>query len=372
MAPRVHVDREYRTGLGTGFYDRLEELEQLDTGLAARKTLVVYGPRNVGKSELIRYYFLRRARGFSVVAVDARRRVLETLGVDAGGLRQRLQSLAGKLLAATVGPGLADIVREAADLLRGIQGELVIVVDEFHLLHPDPVEALVELERAAGLLAKNVEGPRLVVTVSEGFIATMEARWRLTGYSTGYLLVEGLDEDHMRALYEEYRRLHGCGSGFETIWGLFGGAAGYLLEACPLTVEQLRDSYIPGLLELLDAGLARAAEELGLEPRTVLERTWWLLEKSLRGGAARLDPRGRRLAETLVRLNILYPCGRVCGPVYGERYLPQLPLYGLAIEAAAEAGLDGVASLPPGAILGAAPGSPWGGARCCSRPRLQL
>ncbi len=44
----VYVDRSYRTMLGTAFYDRLT---------------IVYGPRNVGKSELARYFLSRRYRG---------------------------------------------------------------------------------------------------------------------------------------------------------------------------------------------------------------------------------------------------------------------------------------------------------------------
>ena len=50
----VFIDKDYITDLGTYFYDRLNDIERfrkvIDDGLN-----IVIGPRNVGKSEFIKY-----------------------------------------------------------------------------------------------------------------------------------------------------------------------------------------------------------------------------------------------------------------------------------------------------------------------------
>ena len=51
----------YRTGLGTAFYDRVDELGQLDRLVQGYRLVVVYGPRSVGESELARHWGRRRA-----------------------------------------------------------------------------------------------------------------------------------------------------------------------------------------------------------------------------------------------------------------------------------------------------------------------
>jgi len=97
-----------------------------------------------------------------------------------------------------------------------VRRPILVFIDEFHLLFREGFrEALAELEALAGFLAKNSEEQlRLVVTVSEGFFATTSAMSRLGGYSTGYMMVEPMDMNSFRALYEEYRARHGCSIGF--------------------------------------------------------------------------------------------------------------------------------------------------------------
>ncbi len=184
-------------------------------------TLVVYGPRGVGKSELVRYV-LRRG-GFPAVRVDARREaageIVEVMGLrgrDAGRAARRTVKGLLRLLPCERAAGLVALAEEAWRLLRAaLRGErLVIFVDEFHLLpglggRPDA--AMRELEAAAGLIAKNVDlGVTLVVSVSEGFATRRGAAARLLGYNASWLLVEHLDEVHLRGLHGEYAERHGC------------------------------------------------------------------------------------------------------------------------------------------------------------------
>ncbi len=45
----------YRTCSGTRFYDRREEVDKLSSWIRSGCYVVVWGPRNVGKSEMLRY-----------------------------------------------------------------------------------------------------------------------------------------------------------------------------------------------------------------------------------------------------------------------------------------------------------------------------
>ncbi len=76
----VFVDSGYRTGLGTGFYDRVGEVSRLDKLVRSYRLVIVYGPRNAGKSELVRYWARKRAK-IRVVALQADRlRAARALG----------------------------------------------------------------------------------------------------------------------------------------------------------------------------------------------------------------------------------------------------------------------------------------------------
>ncbi|MCE4610942.1 MAG: ATP-binding protein, partial [Desulfurococcales archaeon] len=272
----VFVDRGYRTLLGLPFYDRVRELEFLSELLGAARTVVVYGPRNVGKSELARYYAQRRSPGSPFLLVDARRRSAEGLGLARPGVLRELLGLADKLLSGALrAPSLVGLAEGVSRVYRSLgPGPITVVVDEFHLLYTSRREALLELERAAGYLAKRGEpGARLVVTSSEGFVTLGSARRRLLGYSAGYLPVEGLDKGHMEALYSDYRARYSCGLGFKVYWGVFGGSPGYLVEACSLGEERLFRDYIPGVLrDVVDEAIASISAELSEPPSKVLEQ----------------------------------------------------------------------------------------------------
>ena len=87
------MDRGYRTGLGASFYDRVGELELLGGLLEARRTIVVYGPRNVGKSELVRYHASKRSRGEAYLIADARRWAAGRPGLEPPSVWVRLYGL---------------------------------------------------------------------------------------------------------------------------------------------------------------------------------------------------------------------------------------------------------------------------------------
>jgi len=333
------VDRDYRTALGTGFYDRDLELDSLEEKLQAVRTLIVYGPRNVGKSELVRYFLAKKLSGGRLarilrraVIIDARLKHAEPylgrVGVDALRLAERLLDALG------APRGLVGLVEELASLAAL---PLTVFIDEFHLLIRGSLEdALAELEAAAGALSKRGEAKvRLVVSVSEGFFATSRAWRRLYGYSTSYMLVEPMNPQAFKPLYEEYRGKYGCNVDLNTFTRLAGTSPGYLVDLCPRS-GKLLEEWLRERLNHLDTSLHAAAEAAGIGHRESIHVAAQLL-----AGRSIRDPRERRFIEKLVEENIAYPC------IKQARYLPQLPLYAAAVEAAREAGLDDITQLAP-------------------------
>jgi AAA+ ATPase superfamily predicted ATPase len=196
LTEAIFVDRGYRTGLGTAFYDRVSELDSLSRLVNAFRVVVVYGPRNAGKSELVRYW--AHSRRVSAFVVDCRmlraRRVLgDAIYAVAGAEKVRAELVkllaeeASRLLSGSA--GIADLILALIQALRGRIERYVILVDEFHELPrytPESrEEALRDLASLAAMLLKSekMRGVRLIVVASEGFATTHHARSMLQGYS---------------------------------------------------------------------------------------------------------------------------------------------------------------------------------------------
>ncbi len=176
-----YVDHSYRTLLGTAFYDRVSELEVLGRLMVSHRLLVVYGPRNVGKSELVRYFLRTRYRSGAAVIVDARRMRTRSLEERMGAIsfvaetRQELAKRMKEALIEALGPhlGIIDLVIRIEEALRDALARLkavLVFVDEFHELpgytKASYEEALEDLRSLAGLLSKPGMKARVVVTVT--------------------------------------------------------------------------------------------------------------------------------------------------------------------------------------------------------------
>ena len=335
----VFVDHGYRTRLGVSFYDRVAELGDLEGLTGSYRLVVVYGPRNVGKSELV-YYWGRRRHGHRFVAVQsdllrASERVESVARYLVAPGDEIRESILEALRARLRDLGLLGLVYAAYDAVRSLLGETILFIDEFHLLpryagrRAGLEEALVDLEALAHSLAK-AEEPRLrvVLALSEGFFASQEAHTRLHGYSTEYLLVEHMDWESYRALYTEYAEIKGCSTDFTTIYGVAGGAPGYLAELC--SSQQAVKRLVERSKNLLEWSLAEAREALGLGAREAIELSYRLLDGE---PVAPLEqPKLHRLGQLLVLHNIAYPAQETSG----IRYKPQLPIYRVLLETAIE------------------------------------
>ncbi len=339
-------DCSYVTGLSTCFYDRASELGELERGLRWAHTIVLYGPRSSGKSELVRYYVSRRL-GSDVVAVvfDARRkrgmRFFESLGVEVVHLDESvaLRALDAILkilegLRANMPLDLRALTHGARELYKVLLGivdglsEVYVVVDEAHLLE-ERGAFIRDLEAVAGALAKYREfsNVRLLVTSSEGFISTSDVYSRLRGYSEKFMAVEELDEEHFKMLYEEYcSKRGGCIVPLNVVEAIAGRLPGYIAEVESKARNGELEAFIRVELgNLLEAMVkASSAEGVGLEQ---LARKLVMAFE----GSIRYYEVGLKAVEVLIEENIVYKRGLMVKP--------QLALYARALKLAVERGV---------------------------------
>ena len=356
MEPPVFVDGRYETGLGTGFYDRLAELEKLERLLETYTVVIVYGPRGVGKSELLRYYATRKLRDASVVLVDARRlRAKQVEEAAEAVIVPREAAELARLLAERLAReiGVFDLALAVFDTIVELYRRyrrVLIIVDEFHLLPRysgrGVHESIVDLEAIAGLLSKEQRYSkiRMVLTVSEGFAATSTVKARLRGYRAAWMLVEHLDRLHFERLCLEYGERHGCRLGCCEVEALVGGTPGYLPLLCSTTREALEEELVRSWLLDIESALGSAVKRLGdrgggLSIRDVLEAAYTIMSRRI---SPLREPSLYSVAEALVEHNIVYPLepgGTVFRPVY--------PVYRVAVELALRKGGVGPAELDP-------------------------
>lgn len=303
----MHADCGWRTRLGTCFYDRSAEVRLLENLVSNNLCIILYGPRNVGKSELARYVAGRKR--LPGIIVDARRARVEATGP------LRPPASTARLIARRV--GLDGLLEEALRILAGIATG-VIVVDEFHL-----IGGIGDLEAVCKLVQLGEYGASIVATVSEGRV-TLGMHERLAGYAH-IMPVEHLDEHHMRGVYDEYARRRGCKPGFRCVWGLVGGSPGYLQLLCPLDREGL-ELWLDGLLRIFWEAVLEAEERLRLRRNELLGTVYRLFTGGPPGSHEELA-----LAKLLVEHNIAYPAR-------GGVYRPQLPVYLQAARLALETG----------------------------------
>ncbi len=356
----IFVDHNYRTSLGTGFYDRVSELKELDSLIRSNRVMIVYGPRNVGKSELTRYWIHKRR--LATVRINARllraRNLLESM--DIGYVETQsmdsIKTLAQEILTRLgVRAGIMDIVLGIVlKVAKAIKGNrLLIFIDEFHELpkykseHPRSKYevALEDLRSLAASLSKDnaFENVNLLLTVSEGFIATDFARSELEGYSVEWMLVKHIDETHFKALYREYSKRKECNLSEDEILRLVGGSPGHLSELCPLDKNGLTRRLRVWIQEV-ETALSQArnilSREMGKEmsPSEIIANASKLMEKPVK---PLKDPISYGLGQVLTTYNIVYPEWSE----EGIHYRPQYPIYKIILDIALEKNVSSLLEL---------------------------
>lgn len=353
----LYVDPEYKTMLGVSFYDRLREVDRLDELTRGYRVTIVYGPRNVGKSELVYYWIRRRATGRVVVFEADRMRastsikgIARYLNAPEDAKRTLLRRLTELVLDRL---NLLDVVLLVYEFLEGIGGEVVVFLDEFHLLPKYRAigyedrggEALADLEALAHRLAKEPRNSvRVVLTVSEGFIATGDVMARLHGYSSEYMLVEHMDSRHFKALYDEYAHKAGCNTSYDTVYNVVGGTPGYLDELCRgeeavanfiTRSKNLLENSLSNIRSTLDNLTLKEAKQLS-DPIQLLRLIYEIL--SSKGIKPVEEPLPYTLGQLLTIHNIAYPLYKN-GTI---TFKPQIPIYRILLEIGVEKRLKSI------------------------------
>ncbi len=336
------VDTSWSTSLGVSFYDREEELSELEKLLRVDGTLLILGPRNVGKSELIKYFVSRRAsEEFVVIAIDARDVVTKKLagsvvGPSLAGVAKKVLSKLEEMLRASYPPALAiiSVVDEIVSAAKRWRKKAILFIDEYHFLHEESLEAAVnQLEALAKMIAfyPEYEYVKLIICDSEGWLTTEHVLSKLRGYAVQQLYVDPLPREVMEALFEEYSRKHGFPLSFKTTYRLIGGAPGFLKDLEGYATTYGLSSWLQRIAGDLDYALSKARNKLKLTAQEVLE-----ISRSVMGATLKPleDPDKVAVAELLSRFNIAY-IKRVGGAMEVH---PQLPVYVELLDIALEKG----------------------------------
>ena len=312
----MHRDCSWRTSLGTCFYDRVSEVEELVKVVEDGWSVLVVGPRNVGKSELVRYALSARL-GVKPVIVDARVLVVkggvERAVREAGGLdKARVAEALARVVAE--GLGLGSVVDALLELFRSIRAEPFIVIDEFNYL--GDVRTLEALAKMVTFYPE-YSRLRLVLTSSEGIMMDYEVLARLTGYRVYTLFVDEMPREEFGMLYDEFCGRGGCKLGLEEYLELVGAFPGYLPEVATLDEEMLEKWLSARRAVLVDVLREAIPRRLGMDWRRVVETAYRLLCEGVEADTPELIS----VAKMLVRYNVAYPVG------YTHRYKPQLKVY---------------------------------------------
>lgn len=187
------------------------------------------------------------------------------------------------------------------------------MIDEFNYIGD-----ILTLEALAKTVAFYPEYSRLhvVVSSSEGFIMDYMALGRLSGYRTRIVFVDEMSGESFTELYREYCSSNPCKVGLEEYLELVGGLPGYLREVAELGGDELK-GWVEQHKAMLREAINLTAYNLGVNASTVLNVLRQLLCNEEKPG----DPLSYRVAQELVKANILYPVG------FTGRYKPQIKLY---------------------------------------------
>ncbi|MGB9730272.1 MAG: ATP-binding protein [Thermoprotei archaeon] len=329
----VFIDRNYRTGINVSFYDRVREVKKLEEYLDRYSTVIIYGPKGVGKSEIVRYFL--KTKNYPSVIIDAREENVKTLVEEPLKLSDVVNKIASMLGESSWIIKLHYVVYEIIDyFINRIAGEnFMIVFDEFHLLSRDKNEAVKDLISMAGFLAKNhkYKNFKVIVTASEGFITSYEVFSKIIGYNTTYMVIEEIDDEHFDALFEEYKQNNSINQRLGVIKNVVGKNPGLIRE---IDDEEKLKNFIEHEKIKLTKALIRTYSEVFKVDYNDVFLKWKNIEMKDKMINLVLEFIGKKInpllhpqfdliGEKLCDHNILYPVFEKDRIIYK----PQIPLY---------------------------------------------
>ena len=223
----------YKTRFGICFYDREREVDCLERVVGRGDFVVVWGPKNIGKSELLKYFsYIVSGRGWVVYYIDAREYIArKTIEVYPS------RDFLGEFL-----DMVRDIVGVPSYLLelfeKGIRfglekkaSGILWVFDEPHYL--SNVKPFLESIVKNTIYTSYGKPVSAIISVSDGWFITSDAMHSLLDYGVKHLFVDELDIESFKILYRDIVSITGINTGLdvETIYREYtGGNPGYLID----------------------------------------------------------------------------------------------------------------------------------------------
>ncbi len=297
----MFIDCSYRCRSGTCFYDRVSETKWIIDRVKHGAYILVWGPRNVGKSELLRYVSWRLGRdGFLVIYIDCREHLSRDF-ISVYGFRgssevfREVMELLGLNRFSKALDLLYDVVRRV--LVRGV----VWVFDEVHWLRG--YEGLLEVFAKKTIYSFYEKPLSTIVSSSEGWFILGRVARSIRDYGARDLLVEPLDKEVFMEYINSVLEIRGVELSLspEEIYNEYtGGNPGYFLEL--LSFNSLEE-WISHTRKLFIEKIDNASVELGITARDILEV---VVKTPFKIKALGVERTLKRIIDKLMEYNILY------------------------------------------------------------------
>lgn len=367
----------YITRLGICFYGREKELEILEkifSGEYDPSLLIVYGPRRVGKSELLRYFTTTRSKKFRKVYsiyFDVKDRVgkilLGSIGVSVYGssktsadkILNLIKSLPEASLSTlgSIAQALLEIADVGRDIARSLKisrySKIFIIADEFHELSGYSGSSVADRLKDLRTIASSISGTfnseipwsriRAIVTVSEGYVFARDEEnkylWqRLMGYRADYLFVGEMDPKSFSDVLKNYCSLKKydedkCRELEELVISIAGRLPGWISDIdYYIKNNMLVDKVRENIKEFQDM-MRETALRHDLDLKTLAKKLYEAFTSGKDFSDLGIEP---SLLDDLIKMNIVYRFPEKIYGLIGRALKPQIRLYETAIKLFAE------------------------------------
>ncbi len=250
--------RMYKTRIGIQFYNREREVAFLEENISKGDFIVVWGPKNIGKSELLRYFsHIASSRGWIVYYIDIREYIARNeieVYPDKTGFKEFLK-LVGDII------GVPNYLLELFE--RGVRFGLkkrangvLWVFDEPHYLSiAKPfLESIVK-----NTIYTSYDKPvSAVISVSDGWFIASDVMHSLLDYGVKCLFIDELNIEHFKLLHRDLVSITGKDTGLdiEVIYSQYtGGNPGYLIDMFKYSsinewVNNIRYSFVDKIIRI--------------------------------------------------------------------------------------------------------------------------
>jgi len=246
----MNYNNDYKTIAGTKFYDRNMEVNFLINQINRSSYTIVWGPRNIGKSELLRYisWKLRRNNIFTYY-IDVRKYLSKKhieIFFNKLNIKEIMSSLSNLI-------GIPNRILELFEigvkiaLEKKCNGILWIIDEPHYLSNAKPfLEASIK-----EVLYKFHEKPiPIIIVVSEGWFILSDITWSLINYGAKQLLVNWMDKKYFKAFTREIMEIRNANLNidFNDLYNNYvGGVPGALISLIEYGLNdwiKLMESYL--------------------------------------------------------------------------------------------------------------------------------